>query len=68
MGPAWHVVLFRIGDEGIAEDVDTFDAIFSEPREYISELIPLNFFGVVARKTTTSKVFLEDFVDKLKGN
>jgi len=67
MGPAWHVVLFRLGDEGLAEDVDTFDAIFAEPREYISELIPLNFFGVVARKTTTSKVFLQDFIDKLKG-
>lgn len=65
IGPAWHVVLFKVNEEGMAKDVDTFDAIFAEPREYVSELIPLNFYGVVARKTTTSKVFLEDFVAKI---
>jgi len=65
IGPSWHVVLFKLDEEGMAKDIDTFDAIFAEPREYVSELIPLNFYGVVARKTTTSKVFLEDFVAKI---
>jgi len=65
IGSEWHVVLFKIDEEGLAEDIDTFDAIFSDPKEYVSTLIPLNFFGVVARKTTKSKIFLDDFIDKL---
>jgi len=65
VGPSWHIVLFKLNEDGTAKDVDTFDAILSEPKEYVSELIPLNFYGVVARKTTTSKVFLEDFVAKI---
>jgi hypothetical protein len=67
IGPSWHVVLFETDEEGLAKNIDVFDAILSEPREYISGLIPLDIYGVVARKTTTSKAFLDDFVAKISA-
>lgn len=67
IGPSWHIVLFKTDENGIAKDIDVFDAVLSEPREYISGLIPMDIYGVVARKTTTSKTFLDDFVAKLSA-
>lgn len=67
VGPAWHVVLFKTDEDGTAKDIDVFDAVLSEPREYISGLIPMDIYGVVARKTTTSKAFLDDFVAKISA-
>ena len=65
-GPEWHVILFKCGEESL-EHLDTFDAIFADPREYISTLIPQGWYGVVARKTTTSKTFLDDAIAKFKS-
>ena len=67
VGPAWHVVLFETNEDGTAKNIDVFDAVLSEPREYISGLIPMDIYGVVARKTTTSKTFLDDFVAKISA-
>jgi hypothetical protein len=67
IGPWWHILLFKCNEEtGAVENLDTFDAIFSDPREYISTLIPCGFYGVVAKKTTTSNIFLEDAIAKFK--
>lgn len=66
MGFAWHVILFKDGEEGI-ENLDHFDAILSDPREYISTLIPQDWYGVVAKKTTTSHVFLDDALAKFRS-
>jgi hypothetical protein len=67
MGNAYHVILFKEDNEsdGIY-DVDRFDAIFIDPLEYISDLIPQQWYGVMARKTTTSNKFIENVFDKLK--
>jgi hypothetical protein len=67
LGHAYHVILFK---EDTKVDklyaVDRFDAIFLDPFEYISGLIPHNWFGVIARKTTTSNTFIQKTFDKLK--
>jgi len=65
MGHEWHVILFKDGEEGI-ENLDHFDAILVDPREYISGLIPQDWYGVVAKKTTTSHNFLEDALAKFR--
>jgi len=68
IGPWWHILLFKCNEEtGAVENLDTFDAIFSDPREYISTLIPCGFYGVVAKKTTTSHVFLDDALAKFRS-
>ena len=66
MGNAYHVILFK-ENETTEElyNVDRFDAIFVDPYEYISGLIPQNWFGVIAKKTTTSLDFINKTFDKL---
>jgi hypothetical protein len=62
IGDLYHVLLFREGMEGF-EEVDKFEAIFGCPLEYMSNLIPSGWYGVFARKTTTS----DEFFDELCG-
>jgi hypothetical protein len=66
MGYAWHIVLFQMEDEDV-EKLDEFEAILSDPREYISNLIPQGWYGLVARKTTKSNKFVDSVLDKLKN-
>lgn len=68
MGAQWHILLFKCNEElGVVEKLDHFDAILSDPREYISGLIPCGWFGLVAKKTTTSDIFMTDALDKFKS-
>lgn len=66
MGDSYHVILFKESPETEElYDVDRFDAIFSDPLEYISGLIPQNWFGVIAKRTTTSEDFIQKIFDKM---
>ena len=67
LGHAYHVILFKEDTKrDKLYDVDRFDAIFVDPFEYISGLITHNWFGVIARKTTTSNTFIQKTFDKLQ--
>jgi hypothetical protein len=63
MGSEYHIMLFREGEE---DNIDLFDGILCDPREYVSQLIPQDWYGIIARKTTTSKIFVEDTIAKFK--
>jgi hypothetical protein len=65
-GDAWHIVLFRDHKEDKDKygDLDSFDAILIDPLEYISNRIPEGWYGIIARKTTTSK----PIIDRLLAN
>ena len=65
MGNAYHVILFKEDADGELVDIDMFDAIFMDPLEYMSGLIPSGIFGIMARKTTTSNSFIQKMFDKL---
>ena len=65
MGDWWHIVLFQLEDMNMKK-LDHFEAILSDPREYISNLIPQGWYGLVAKKTTKSKNFLDDVLAKFK--
>jgi hypothetical protein len=67
LGDEYHIILFR-GHETQDKyiDLDYFDAILPDPLEYISGLIPAGFFGIIARKTTTSQKIVNKIVDKMK--
>jgi len=56
LGDLYHIVLFRDSKENCDEydEVDSFEAILACPLEYASGLIPGGFYGIIARKTTTS--------------
>lgn len=67
MGDEYHVILFKENaTDDVLYDIDRFDAIFSDPLEYISQLIPAKWFGVIAKKTTTSDSFMQKTFDKLQ--
>ena len=66
MGDTYEVVLFKDDTKNDKlYNVDRFEAIFSDPYEYISNLIPQNWFGIVVRKTTTSSAFVQRMFDKM---
>jgi hypothetical protein len=66
LGKEYHISLFKFNKEDGVSDIDTFDAILADPRVYITNLIKDNWYGFVARKTTTSKEFVDDILDKIK--
>ena len=65
MGDEYHVILFKEQEDGELYDVDKFEAIFADPYEYISNLITQNWFGILAKHTTTSDAFVQKTFDKL---
>jgi hypothetical protein len=67
IGDWWHIVLFKEGEEGDITNLDNFEAILGCPLEYASTLIPNNWNGMIAKKTTTSDAFVEKLVAKLKS-
>lgn len=71
VGDKWHIILFQEDDEENDEELviknfDTFEAIFSDPREYISDLIKSGWYGIISRKTTTSENFYRDALAKFE--
>lgn len=70
MGDSWHIVLFREdkNDKEKYADLDSFEAVLIEPLDYISNLIPAGYFGIVARKTTTSHKIVKKIVDRIGGD
>jgi hypothetical protein len=65
MGDEWHIILFK-EDETTFTNLDNFDAILSDPLEYISQLIPQGWYGLVAKKTTTSPEFIQRTLDIIR--
>ena len=65
-GKSFHIVLFRDHKTNPDEygEVDCFDAVLIDPLEYISNLIPQGWYGIIARKTTTSR----PIIDRLLAN
>jgi hypothetical protein len=68
LGDLYHIVLFRESKENSEEydDVDEFEAILACPLEYASGLIPGGFFGIIARKTTTSDKLVNKILALMK--
>ena len=54
MGDNFDIILFRLNDDYDITDLDRFDAILVEPREYVSRMVKEDWYGMVSRKTTTS--------------
>jgi hypothetical protein len=68
LGPSYHIVLFRDSKEKKDEygDLDSFEAILGDPLEYISGLIPSGFYGIIAKKTTTSDKIINKLLDNIR--
>ena len=66
MGDCYHIILFKEDDEGEVTHLDMFEAILMAPLEYMSRLLPDEWFGIICRKTTTSKSYAQEIFDNLK--
>jgi hypothetical protein len=67
IGKCYHIVLWQHDeDDGSVKELDTFDAILADPLTYISQLIPCNWYGIIARTTTTSKNFIDPLLAKMR--
>jgi hypothetical protein len=64
LGDSYHIILFKSHKtEDKYVDLDNFEAILADPLEYMSGLIPSGFYGVIARKTTTSDGIIQRLLD-----
>jgi hypothetical protein len=68
LGLTYHIVLFRDSkiDKDAYGDLDSFEAILADPLEYVSGLIPGGFYGIIAKKTTTSHKIIDKLLDTMK--
>jgi hypothetical protein len=67
MGECYHIILFRSHKtEDRYTDLDSFEAILSDPLEYMSGLIPQGWYGVIAKKTTTSEPIITRLLAKCR--
>jgi hypothetical protein len=65
IGDCYHIILFK-DDDGLVVKLDMFEAILMAPLEYISQLLPDEWFGVICKKTTTSEKYVQETFDNLK--
>lgn len=65
LGDNFDIILFKEDMDGKLIEPDRFEAILMEPLEYISNMIKSDWYGIVARKTTTSQKFVDAIFDKL---
>jgi hypothetical protein len=66
MGDLYHILVFKEDDDGSVMEKDLFEAILIDPLEYISQLIPYRWYGMVARKTTKSPKLISSLFDELQ--
>ena len=58
LGDFYDIILFRMSDEDNIVELEKFEAILVDPKVYVSRMVKCDYYGMVAKKTTTS----EDFV------
>lgn len=65
MGDGYHIILFKEAEDGELVDVEQFTAVLIDPITYITRMIEIEWFGILARMTTTSEAFIKSTFDKL---
>ena len=66
LGDLYDIIVFRLDEECNVTDLDKFEGILIEPREYVSRMIKEDWYGMVTRKTTTSNVMSDRVFDNWK--
>ena len=65
MGDGYHIILFRESEDGELVDIEQFNAVLVDPLTYVSRMLSIDWFGIVAKMTTTSETFIQNTFDKL---
>jgi hypothetical protein len=64
LGDLYEIILFRMDEESNITDLDKFEGILIEPREYVTRMIKDDWYGMVTKKTTTSDKLTTDVFAK----
>ena len=69
VGELYDIILFQDHEEDVEkfDKLDHFVAILGDPLEYISQLIPSGWYGIIARKTTTSEEIVSKWLDNIRS-
>lgn len=54
LGDLFDIIIFRLSDDYDITDLDRFEGILVDAREYVSRMIKEDWYGYICRKTTTS--------------
>lgn len=65
IGDEYHIILFREAEDGELVDIEQFSAVLIDPPTYIARMIDIDWFGILAKMTTTSEKFIQSTFDKL---
>jgi len=60
LGDFYDIILFRLNEEDDITDLEKFEAILVDPRVYVSRMVKEDWYGLVAKKTTSSDKFVND--------
>ena len=66
LGSKYHIAFFKTGEDGHPEFDEEFEAVFADPSVYIKNMIGMDIFGCVLRKTEHSQSWWKDYLDKAK--
>lgn len=67
LGHYYHIMVYKLCDEGLLLDKDNFEAVLTDPCVYVSNLIKCGFYGVVVKKTKRSPKIIRELYAKF-GN
>ena len=67
IGDMFHVAFFRKDDEGKPVFDEEFEAIFSDPKVYVKNLLGSNIYGAFLRKSENSGEFWKEYLDDAKS-
>lgn len=67
VGDCFHIAFFKSDKEGNPIFDDTFEAIFACPTTYIKNLIGMDLYGCMLRKTDKSVKWFNDYLTRAKN-
>jgi len=67
LGHRYHILLYKLCDDGFVVHLDMFEATLTDPTIYINNMIGHGFFGVVFKKTKKSLKIAKDLYSKYKN-
>lgn len=68
LGNYYHIMVYKLNQNGFLIDKDNFEAILTDPHVYTSNLILSGFYGIVVKKTKKSRKFIDELYRKFAND
>ena len=67
LGHRYHILLYKLCDDGFVVNLDLFEATLTDPSVYINNIIKCGFYGIVFKKTKKSVKIAKDLYKKYES-